>query len=94
MEIMRFDRNNVVQYPMTFQQKDLICKLSKSPVFCDTLHRFEVFNGGEPLWLQDLIVKYCDDLKMEYLETTLFGQRKCIIFADGTIKYPLHFISV
>ena len=89
--ILRFNKNNVVEYPMKFQTKDLICKLSKSPHYSRVktpIHRFEVFNGDKPLHLQDLPIKYCDDLKMEYLETTLFGSRKCLIFAEGTIKYP------
>jgi hypothetical protein len=88
--IIRFDKNNVVEYPMTFQAKDLICKLSKSPhEWVKTpIHRFEVFYGDKQLWKQDLPIKYCEDLKMEYLETTLFGIRKCLIFADGIIKYP------
>ena len=88
--ILRFDKNNVVEYPMTFQGKDLIRKLSKTPYdeWVKTHHRFDVFYGDKQLWQQDLPIKYCDDLKMEYLETTLFGSRKCLIFADGIIKYP------
>ncbi len=89
--IIRFDKNNVVEYPTTFQEKDLICKLSKSPHDARVqtpIHRFEVFYGDKQLWKQDLPIKYCEDLKMEYLETTLFWSRKCLIFADGIIKYP------
>jgi hypothetical protein len=116
--IIRFDKNNVVEYPTTFQEKDLLFKLSKSPhdarfvcdlsgvQECDIIHhcpltlqepsdewveehhRLEVFYGDKQLWEQDLTIKYCEDLKMEYLETTLFGSRKCLIFADGIIKYP------